>query len=90
MCNDKCIKQLEDTIVKLLEESGSQTHKILEKITDKIDLIEEKRVDGQERTELILQASKASLEAHKDKGANGSVTKALEDINKYLTKKAAC
>lgn len=50
---------------------------------------EQKRVAGAERTELILKALKASLEAIRDGESDGNVTGAINDLEEYMRKKAS-
>ena len=50
---------------------------------------EKKRLEGAERTELILLASKASLDAIHDGKVNGNVSGALEKLNEYMRRKAS-
>lgn len=94
--NKVCFTQLEDKVVEIVEEFSENTnngikdiHTKITKIEEKLDTMEKKRLEGQERNELILEASTASLEAHKQNGANGAVTTALNKIEVYMRKKSS-
>jgi hypothetical protein len=65
----------------------------LKEINNRLDESERKRdiarKDTIEKNELIIEGLTASLKAHKDAGANGSVTPALKALEEYKTKKAS-
>lgn len=50
---------------------------------------DKRQQDAHERTEILLEASEASLNGLKQLGANGRVTTALEKLEGYKNKKAA-
>lgn len=50
---------------------------------------EKRQADAHERTEIILEATEASLEGLKQLGANGRVTESLKRLEDYKNKKAA-
>ncbi len=50
---------------------------------------EKRQQDAHERTEILLEATEASLNGLTQLGANGRVTAALEKLETYKNKKAA-
>lgn len=50
---------------------------------------DKRQEDAHERTEILLEATEASLNGLKQLGANGRVTTALEKLESYKNKKAA-
>lgn len=58
-------------------------------IKSRIEEIEQKRVDGSERTRLIMEGLEATLISLHDDGHNGPVTKSLEAISEYKNRMAS-
>lgn len=58
-------------------------------IDKRFDQHRDDREEDKERTRLIMQGVEATLISLKNDGHNGPVTKSLDDINEYKTKKAA-
>jgi hypothetical protein len=58
-------------------------------LSDKIDRIEKDKTEGTERTRIIMDGVEATLITLHNNGANGPVTKSLQNIQDYKSKKAA-
>lgn len=59
------------------------------KIKTKMDEMEEKRCEGSERTQLIMEGLEATLISLHDDGHNGPVTKSLEAMSEYKNRMAS-
>lgn len=67
----------------------NETKSQIIEIKSRIEEIEQKRVDGSERTRLIMEGLEATLISLHDDGHNGPVTKSLEAISEYKNRIAS-
>lgn len=72
-----------------IDDLKEDTNDKINKINERLDRGDEKRLEGQERTKLIMQGVEATLISLRNDGHNGPVTDSLIAINEYKTRKAS-
>lgn len=82
------VNTIPDTIQDI-QEDIKEMKDTQQKLSDEATIAEQKRQEGVLRTELLLMASKASLEALRDGEFDGNVTGALDALDEYMRKKAS-
>ena len=61
----------------------------IQSVNSRLNEIESKRVEGAERTRIMLDGIEATLQSLHNEGHNGPVTKSLQEIHSYKSRKAA-
>lgn len=81
---EKRDKELDEKLDNMKSEINTKIDNLDERITEQ----ENKRADSTERTRLIMEGVEATLHTLHNQGANGPVTKSLQQIEEYKNRKA--
>jgi|GEM_PF-6139157 len=89
-------KAMENSMHEILIEISKAMEEGFNKMDSRLDHLEsaqkesdKKREESQPKFELLIEGVLASLKAHKEKGANGTVTPALDKMQAYVVKQAS-
>lgn len=79
----------DEEIYQQISDLNKKFHDSHAKILSQLEESEKHRIEGTERTRIIMNGVEATLVTLHNSGANGPVTKSLDEISEYKSRKAA-